>query len=404
MRRNPTKGRVGQTSSAYACAERLQPTIVRPVKIRITLLGALLAGLAGSGAPTAIGAAKPQMPWDRPVSSSRWLLDPAAAFHHFTHRVPEDPAPARDPILARLHLPPVPHGSKLPGYLMVADRENNRIIILSPSKKIVWQFPPLHGPGSHLSLPGPDDAFVSGDRRDISVNEELNDTVKVISLAPRPRVLWRYGHPARPGSAHGYLAHPDDAYELANGDIQVADIINCRILWINRASHIVRSIGRPGDCVHNPPRTLSDPNGDTPLPGGGVLVTEIGGWVDRFSPSGRLRWSITTPTNYPSDAQLLPGGNTLVASYTNPGRIDIITPAGRIVWSYKFARGPRALNQPSLAMPLPGGLIAANDDYNHRVVVIDRRTKRIVWQYGHNGVAGSRPGFLNKPDGLQLLP
>jgi hypothetical protein len=82
------------------------------------------------------------------------------------------------------------------------------------------------------------------------------------------------------GSAPGYLAHPDNAYLLANGQIQLADIINCRVLWLDRAKRIVRSIGSAGNCVHDPPRALSDPNGDTPLPDGGVLVTEIGGWVD----------------------------------------------------------------------------------------------------------------------------
>ena len=46
------------------------------------------------------------------------------------------------------------------------------------------------------------------------------------------------------GSVPGYLAQPDDAYVLANGQIRVADIINCRVLWINRAKQIVRSIGR----------------------------------------------------------------------------------------------------------------------------------------------------------------
>ena len=55
-------------------------------------------------------------------------------------------------------------------------------------------------------------------------------------------------------------------------------------------------------------------------------------------------------------------------------------------------------------MRWPNGLIAANDDYDHRVIVIDPRTNRIVWQYGHTGVPGTAPGFLDKPDGLDLLP
>ena len=53
---------------------------------------------------------------------------------------------------------------------------------------------------------------------------------------------------------------------------------------------------------------------------------------------------------------------------------------------------------------LPNGLIAVNDDYNHRVVLIDRRTRRIVWHYGHNGSPGTARGYLNTPDGMDFLP
>lgn len=306
-----------------------------------------------------------------------------------------------DPILARLGLPPIAPGSRLPGYLMIADRDNNRIIIVSPSKRIVWRFPT---PSAGARLSQPDDAFVSADGRYISINQEFAETIGLITLAPHPRLVWRYGHPGVQGSAAGYMAHPDDAYMLANGSIQLAGIINCRVLWINRAKRIVRQMGRAGNCTHQPPTALSDPNGDTPLPGGGLLITEIGGWVDRLDSHGRLMWSFATPTNYPSDAQLLPGGNVLLASYTSPGRIDIVSPRGRILWAYGPPSGPGSLDHPSLAEALPNGLIAVTDDFDHRVVLIDRATKRIVWQYGHDGIPASAPGYLNNPDGLELLP
>jgi hypothetical protein len=309
-----------------------------------------------------------------------------------------------DPILARLHLAPVPPGSKLPGYLMIADRDNNRLIIVNPAKQIVWRFPPGHGAGSPSILSEPDDAFVSADGRYISTNQEFNETIRLITLNTHARIVWSYGHAAAAGSATGYLSHPDDAYLLQNNLIRVADIVNCRVVWINRRKRIVRTLGIDAQCAHAPPHQLTEPNGDTPLPDGGMLVTEIGGWVDRFSRTGRLLWSFPSPTTYPSDAQLMPDGNVLLASYTAPGRVDIITPRGRVVWTYEFTRPPRALNHPSLAIPLPGGMIALNDDFNHRVVVIDPKTKQIVWQYGHDGVAGSKPGYLNTPDGIDLLP
>lgn len=326
------------------------------------------------------------------------------AAEHPTPRAKPTHKKTTDPVLARLGLPPLHTSSPLPGYLMIADRDNNRIIIVNPDKKIVWRFPSRNDLRPGQVFAGPDDAFISADRRNITTNEEFADTVAVLSLARHPRIVWQYGHSNTQGSSPGYLAHPDDAYLLANGELQVADIINCRVLWLNRAKRVVRSIGSAGQCAHDPPRTLLQPNGDTPLPGGGVLVTEIGGWIDRFTAEGKLVWSIKAPTTYPSDAQLLPDGNVLVAGFDNPGRIDILTPKGRITWSYHPTSGRGKLNQPSLAVQLPNGMIAATDDWNHRVVVINKATKRIVWQYGRNGVPGHAPGYLDKPDGLALIP
>jgi outer membrane protein assembly factor BamB len=290
-----------------------------------------------------------------------------------------------------LGLPPV-HSRVVPGYVLIADRNNNRVLMVSPSKRIVWQAIGLHGP---------DDAFFTPGYRSIITNEEFNDTLTEVSLRGK-RVIWRYGHAGVPGSSRGYLDRPDDAYRLRSGLTVVADIENCRIVYLRRSRAIARILG--GSCAHDPPHGFASPNGDTPLPGGGLLVTEIGGWIDRLAPDGRLLWSIRSPVTYPSDAQLLPDGRVLVASFSIPGRIVIVDRQGRVRWSFGAASGPNRLAKPSLAVRWPNGLIAANDDYNHRVIVIDPRTKRIVWQYGRTGVPGSARGLLDKPDGLDLLP
>jgi hypothetical protein len=308
-----------------------------------------------------------------------------------THAAP-DPRRSRARLLvSTLGLPRV-HSSVVPGYVLIADRNNNRVLLVSPSKKVVWR---------DGSLRGPDDAFFTPGYRSVITNEEFNDTLVELSLKTHARV-WTYGHSGVAGSSPGYLNTPDDAYRLPSGTTTVADIQNCRIVQVDRAGRVSRVLG--GSCTHDPPRGFASPNGDTPLPDGGLLVTEIGGWIDRLAPSGRLLWSIRSPVAYPSDAQLLPDGRVLVASFTTPGRIVIVDRSGRVTWSFGSASGPDRLAKPSLAVRWPNGLIAANDDYNHRVIVIDPRTKKIVWQYGHTGVSGTGPGYLSKPDGLDLLP
>jgi hypothetical protein len=37
-------------------------------------------------------------------------------------------------------------------------------------------------------------------------------------------------------------------------------------------------------------------------------------------------------------------------------------------------------------------------------VVIDPRTNKIVWQYGHSDHAGTAAGYLNTPDGMDFIP
>jgi outer membrane protein assembly factor BamB len=200
------------------------------------------------------------------------------------------------------------------------------------------------------------------------------------------------------------LNTPDDAYVLPNGTLTVADAYNCRVLFI-RAHRIVRQIGTTGVCRHDPPRYLGAVNGDTPLKDGGVLVSEIqGSWIDDISASGKLRWAVQAPVSYPSDPQPLPGGRILLADYASPGAVLIMNRHGTVLWRYRVASGPGALDHPSLALMLPNGDVAVNDDFRDRVVIIDPKTNRIVWQYGRANMPGTGFDRLKIPDGMDFVP
>jgi len=310
-------------------------------------------------------------------------------------KAPPPPPPARTIATSTRQRPHVHHERRqgpLPGNLLIADRDNNRVLIVSPAKRILWL---------DTGLRGPDDAFFTPGGRTIITNEEFHQTISEVSLRTR-RLVWHYGHAGLAGSSPGYLNTPDDAYRLVNGNTVVADIRNCRIVEIDHQRRVARVLG--GSCAHDPPRGFASPNGDTPLRNGGLLVTEIGGWIDRLDRRGGVVWSVRSPVSYPSDAQLLPSGRILLVSFTVPGKIVVMDRRGRVHWSFGAPAGPNMLAKPSLAIRLPNGMIAANDDYNERVIVIDPRTKRIVWQYGHTGIPGSGRGFLNKPDGIDLAP
>ena len=295
-------------------------------------------------------------------------------------------------------------GTPFPGGVLVADRANGRLLAISDAGQVLWRFP-----ASASALPAgqaftADDAFLAPDGKTIVANDEFHETIDRIDIATG-KVIWQYGRYGRPGSGSGQLHTPDDAYPLANGDIVVADIENCRILEIAPDKRIARQWGRTGDCRHRAGVTFGRPNGDTPLPDGGILITEItGSRVVRLAADGHVVFDIHVPVLYPSDAQLDANGNVVVADFSSHGQVVSVDPSGRLVWRYAPRSGPGALDHPSLATPLPNGLVSVNDDFRHRIVVFDPLKGTIVWQYGRTDRHGTSDGMLNTPDGHQPLP
>jgi hypothetical protein len=360
-----------------------------------TALAAALSGCTSVGGGDPVGTAAPTAQaasaTRAPVSASPAVSPFIGAFHLLPARGRGYLAPGSDP-------------RALPGDVLIADEDNNRMLLVDPQGRVRWRFPvPGNLPPGQVFGP-PDDAFVSPDGREVIATQEMNDTISVINIATG-HVTRRYGHPGVPGSGPDYFSHPDDAMLLPGGDLLAPDIINCRILVLAPGRwHVMRQFGGTG-CAHDPPAAFGSPNGAFPMKNGHFLVTEINGdWVDEMSLSGHVYWSTHPPgVAYPSDTNEVSRGWYVTADYSYPGQIVIFNRSGHTLWRFR-PTGAQTLNHPSLALPLPNGNILVNDDYNNRVIVINPKKNRIVWQYGHYGMPGSAPGFLNNPDGVDLAP
>lgn len=301
---------------------------------------------------------------------------------------------------------PVPSwGKPLPYPILIADRRNNRLIEVTPDKRIVWEFPT-----PNLTIySGNEDVNFSPDGKLLAVSEEDNYDVHIVDYEKRA-LTWTYGVPEKAGTAPGYLNYPDDAHILEDGTFLTADIRNCRVIIIDpRSNQIVTQFGKTGrtHCYHKPPQYLGSPNGATPLDNGDILITEIrGAWITRITRQGKVVWDMVAPRiQYPSDAfPTADGKQVIVADFWKPGRVVIFDPATKkVTWEYFVEKGEGMLDHPSLARELPGtGDIIVADDLRHRVVVIDRQTKKIIWQYGTTDKKGHKPGYLFYPDGFDL--
>lgn len=289
--------------------------------------------------------------------------------------------------------------SALGGYnVLIADRGNNRIIEVTPDKKIVWEY--------HFNLPrmglGADDAFFTDNGKSVIVNLEEYHLIQIIDYATK-KVAWSYGVGGIPGSADGMLNTPDDSYKLANGDVTVADIKNCRVIEIAADKHIVHQYGFTKKCG-SVTGYLNKPNGDTPLPGGGMYISNIVGHsLLQLDKDWNPVFKMNLPVVYPSDPQPTKAGNILVADYSTPGQIVEVAKNGDVVWRFN-GDGSVKMNKPSLAIELPNGNVLTNDDLNHRVIVVNKADKKIVWQYGVTGKPGNTAGQLNIPDGVDIIP
>ena len=148
-----------------------------------------------------------------------------------------------------------------------------------------------------------------------------------------------------------------------------------------------------GRCVHDPPDLARLPNGDTPLAERQRPRLRDQRLLDRrVHPAGRLVWTRAAADRLPlrpaaARPRPLPGRRLRPPRR----RSSSSTARGQILWSLPRRQpGHGMLDHPCLAERLPNGLICVNDDYRHRVVVIDPTT-------GHDRLAVRRRRRLRAP-------
>jgi DNA-binding beta-propeller fold protein YncE len=383
-----------------ATAGQTSPTVYRfdPATSSVTVVGDLPVPVAYAAAATSAGVGYLIGGQDGqravPAVTTFRLVPPG-------HVLPTAAAPWLAPATGPSLLNPGSDPSVLPTDVLIADHMNNRLLIIDPQGRIRWEFPRPGDLAPGQTFLAPDDAFFSPDGKYIIATQEDDYVISVISVATS-KIVYRYGVPGVPGSGPDHLFNPDDAMLTPDGVIVSADIKNCRVVLITPPAHtLTRVIGQTTQaCEHDPPHRFGSPNGAFPMTDGHYLITEINGnWADEMSLGGAVSWSTNPPgVLYPSDTNEVYPGRYLTVDYSDPGQIVEFNSSGHLLWRMG------GFNQPSLALPLPNGDILLNDDFNHRVCVVDPVTDRVVWQYGHTGKPGLAPGYLDDPDGVDLVP
>lgn len=374
------------------------------------LLVALVVGLGlGSWWLLTAGAA-PKTPPSAGGMASHWLAGSTQAPTTATQPAPATPSTTTAGAIALTAsgpgwLAPGSDPSVLPGPVLIADGGGNRVLIIDPDGRSLWQFPRAGDLAAGQTFKLPEVAWFSPDGKQVVVASEDTNVLYVIDIATH-KIVYSYGKAGVRGSGPDRVGAPDGVVMLKSGDLLVPDAGNCRLIQIPAGGHAIsRQLGQTGTCQHNPPTSFSDPSGLFPMSNGNYVLTEgVGHYVSEMSPSGKIVWTVQVP-DVSAIYQTAEIGvdRYLTVDHVAPGQVLTFDHTGKVVWRYA-PTGDQALNKPSLAIVLPNGDAMISDKVNNRLIVVDPRTNKVVWQYGHTKVPGSSPGFLNNPTGMDLYP
>lgn len=210
---------------------------------------------------------------------------------------------------------------------------DNRVMLVNPEGKIVWQYGQAGVTGSgpnQLNTPV-QATFLR--HHHVLITDQGNQ--RVIEVTPDKKIVWQYGVTGVVGSGFNQLSNPNSAELLENGHILIADENNNRVIEVSRAHQIVWQFPNPVN-----PALLNGAAFASRLPNGHTLITDSNNnRIIEVTPWGSVVFTYATNTRPGSIANPLPtravrlrNGNTLISDQFNDQVIEI-SPSGEIVFT-----------------------------------------------------------------------
>jgi hypothetical protein len=300
-----------------------------------------------------------------------------------------------------------------PGNILISDQFNNRVIEADPSGNIVWSFGLGPNDFSEKSIIGVNDAqrvgpftLMAGTGTPAGVIPQSPGGApdnRVILVAPSKRIVWQYGQFGQSGTDDNLLNVPVQSTWLPNAHVLITDQGNNRIIEVNLRKHIVWQF--PGSNS-DPNAQLNSPNSAELLENGHILIADENNMrvleVNRadeilktFTASGTL--------GTVAFASRLDNGNTLMTDAGNSRAVEVDA-NDKVVWEFKTDTDPLSVAAPlpTRAVRLRNGDTLISDQFNNRVIRVDH-DKNIVMSYGlpldgttldgTNGAIGGNVGY-----------
>ena len=225
---------------------------------------------------------------------------------------------------------------------------------------------------------------------------------RVMIVNPAGRIVWQYGGADDAGA--GPINTPVAAVVNANGNVLITDQANNRIVEVTRTIP-AREVWQfpPVGTASDSPLALNSPNSAQRLANGNTLIADESGnrviEVKRNA-AGTIVWQYPatpdpTVLNAPAFASRLPNGHTLITD-SNNAKIDEVDSDLHVVWTYSTTVAGPVASQPVRAVRLANGDTLITDQLLQTVIEIDS-TQSVVFTYGQVGVSGTGTNQLNGP-------
>jgi outer membrane protein assembly factor BamB len=265
--------------------------------------------------------------------------------------------------------------------VLAADRGTGKMIIVGADGKTEWEYPNKHDVHDLHMLPNG------------NILTHTSHT-RIVEINPQKEIVWSYESKPKDGNKGKVEVH---AFQrLNNGDTMIAESGNSRIIEVNKAREIVKTI----PLQVTKPDAHRDTRMVRKLENEHYLVCHEGeGAVKEYDETGKVIWQYNLDLNgRPRSnghgpeghgvevygAVRLPNGNTLIAGGNN-NRVIEVSPDKKIVWQVDQKELPGiTLAWVTTLQVLPNGNVIIGNCHagpeNPQLVEVTR-DKKVVWTF-----------------------
>jgi len=294
-----------------------------------------------------------------------------------------------------------------PGNMLISDQFNNRVIEIDPAGDIIWSFGRGPTDFSPKGIVGVNDAqrvgaftLMAGTGTPPGVIPQAPGGVadnRVLLVDPFGKIVWQYGQFGQSGSGPDLLNTPVQCTWLPDAHVLITDQANNRIIEVTLDKKIVWQY--PGSNT-NADDQLAGPNSAELLENGHILISDQSN--NRAIEVTRDDHIVRTFTaggtvNTVAFASRLENGHTLLTDAGNSRAVEVDA-NDHVVWQYVTNTDPQSIAAPlpTRALRLRGGDTLISDQFNNRVIRVSP-FEHIVASYGlplaGGGAIGNNVGY-----------